>query len=99
MIPRFDEDKSDRTFAHHKPIAEARRVLIAAIMVDAVHENVDTVVFIGGHVKREKAWCSNVNYVYINPECSTEDIYNNNCIEEDAKVNTHLIKKRLQEVT
>lgn len=63
-------------------------------MLDVATENVDTVIFIGGHVKREKAWNQNTTYIYINPELSSEDIYNNDSIMEEAKVNVHLIKMK-----
>lgn len=52
-------------------------------------------VFIGGHVKREKAWNPNTLYIYINPELSSDDIYNNDSIQEESKVNVHLIKRKL----
>lgn len=56
-------------------MAESRRKLLGETIRRVAQEGSEyIVVFIGGHIKREKPWVNDQRYCYVNPELSALDM-------------------------
>lgn len=85
-LKRANEDDNDRVLAHHKHVAESRRKLVGETIRYIADKGADyIVVFIGGHIKREKAWVMNQRYCYVNPNLSAMDMNNNIAIKQEME--------------